>query len=221
MASYLIKTIRLFQNTGSHLFYDLLGIKLIFFSLHSKGEIGDINLLAEFHFYEDILYQDYNYKFPVEGGNEKPGKWYGRTLNHGDGMCSWVLTADDELIVCRNFGSPSKDRPNAIVVDELDHKLKGSCTYDVQFLDGNFVEVYELADKGEHHETQVFYQDEFDLIDLNLKFTTISRDGKETTKKAVVKERISEEDNRIELSNGAFQWKEPIFIVSRTGLFAE
>jgi len=26
----------------------------------------------EFRFNEDILYQDYNYKIPVEGGNEKP-----------------------------------------------------------------------------------------------------------------------------------------------------
>ena len=64
----------------------------------AKGEIGDITLLTEFQFNEDILYQDYNYKFPVEGGNEKPGKWYGRALNHGDGMCSWILTADDELM---------------------------------------------------------------------------------------------------------------------------
>jgi len=54
--------------------------------------------LTEVQFNEDILYQDYNYNFPVEGGNEKPGKWYGRALNHGDGMCSWILTADDELI---------------------------------------------------------------------------------------------------------------------------
>lgn len=168
----------------------------------AKGEIGDITLLTEFQFNEDILYQDYNYKFPVEGGNEKPGKWYGRALNHGDGMCSWILTADDELIVRSNIRSARKDRPNATFVDELDLKLKGSGTHDVPFLDGPFVEVDELADKGEHHETQVFYPHEFDLIDLDLNYTTTSRNGKETTKKAVVKERISEEDYRIELSNG-------------------
>ena len=127
----------------------MLGITLISFSLHSKGEIGGIKFFAEIHFYEDILYQDYNYKFLVEGGNEKPGKWYGRALNHENGICSWILTADDELIVSSNIGSA--------FVDELDLKLKGSCTYDIPFLDGNFVEVGELADKGEHHEIQVFY----------------------------------------------------------------
>ena len=76
-------------------------------------------------------------------------------------------------------------------MDELDLKLKGSGTHDVPFLEGPFVEVDELADKGEHHETQVFYPHEYDLIDLNLNYTTTSRNGKETTKKAVVKERIS------------------------------
>ena len=61
---------------------------------------------------------------------------------------------------------------NATFVDELDLKLKGSGTHDVPFLEGPFVEVDELAHKGEHHETQVFYPHEFDLIDLNLNYTT-------------------------------------------------
>ena len=43
---------------------------------------------------------------------------------------------------------------------------------------GPFVEIDELADKGEHHETQVFYPHEFDLIDLDLHYTTTSRNGK-------------------------------------------
>jgi len=87
-------------------------------------------------------------------------------------------------------------------VDELDLKLRGSDTHVVPFLDGSFIEVDELADKGEHHQTEVFYPHEFDLIDLNLNYTTTNRNGKETTKKGVVKERIGEEDYRIELSNG-------------------
>jgi len=99
-------------------------------------------------------------------------KLYGRALNHGDGMCSWILTADDEFIVCSNIRSACKDRPNATFVDDLDFKLKGSSTNDVPFLDGPLVEVDKLADNGEHHETQVFYRHEFDLIDLNLNFTT-------------------------------------------------
>ena len=101
-----------------------------------------------------------------------------------------------------NIRSARKDRPNAAFVDELDLKLKGSGTHDDPFLEGPLVDVDELADKGEHHETQVFYPHEFYLIDLNINYTTTSRNGKETTKKAVVKERISEEDYRIELSNG-------------------
>ncbi len=80
-------------------------------------------------------YQDYNYIFPVEFGNEKPGKWYGRALYHGDGVCSWILTADDELIVRSSIRSAHKDRPNASFVNELDVKLKGSSAYDVPLLD--------------------------------------------------------------------------------------
>ena len=34
-----------------------------------KGGVGDITLLTEFHFNEDILYQEYDYKYPKEGGN--------------------------------------------------------------------------------------------------------------------------------------------------------
>jgi len=83
----------------------------------AKEEIGDITLLTEFCFNEDILYQDYNHKFPVEGGNEKPGKWYGRALNHGDGMCSWILTADDELVVRTIIRFARNDRPYATLVD--------------------------------------------------------------------------------------------------------
>ena len=54
----------------------------------AKGEIGDITLLTEFLFNEEVLYQEYDYKFPEQGGNEKKGYWYGRAPNHGDAMCS-------------------------------------------------------------------------------------------------------------------------------------
>ena len=101
-----------------------------------------------------------------------------------------------------NIRSARNDRPNATFVDELDLKLKRSGAYDVPFLDGSFVEVDKLADKGEHHETQVFYPHEFDIIDLTLNFIIASWNGKETSKKAVIKERIIEDDYRIELSNG-------------------
>ena len=95
----------------------------------AKEEIGDITLLTEFCFNEDILYQDYNHKFPVEGGNEKPGKWYGRALNHGDGMCSWILTADDELVVRTIIRFARNDRPYATLVDELYKCVCGQSKY--------------------------------------------------------------------------------------------
>jgi len=122
----------------------------------AKGKIGDITLLTKFRFNEDILYQDYNYKFPVEGGNEKPVKWYGRALNHGNGMCSWILAADDELIVRSNIRSARKDRPNETFEDEFDLMLKGCSTNDVSVLDGPLVEVDKLADKRKHHELKYF-----------------------------------------------------------------
>ena len=50
----------------------------------------------------------------------KSGKWYGRALKNGDGMCSWVLIADDELIVRSYIKSARKGRSNATFVNELD-----------------------------------------------------------------------------------------------------
>jgi len=64
----------------------------------AKGEVSNKTLFTEFRFNGDVLNQNNNYKFSVEGGHEKPGKWHGRALNHGEGMCSWILTADDECI---------------------------------------------------------------------------------------------------------------------------
>jgi len=93
-------------------------------------------------------------------------------------MCSWILTPDDKLIVRSNIRSARKDRPNATFVDELDLKLKGSSTNDIPLLDGPLVEVDKFADKGEHHETQVFYPHEVDLIDLALNFTTKNQQRK-------------------------------------------
>ena len=73
------------------------------------GDAGYITLLRELKFNEDILYQDYNSKFPDQGGNEKLGNWYGRAPEFGDKMCSWILTDEaNELIVRSNIS----DIPN-------------------------------------------------------------------------------------------------------------
>ena len=80
----------------------------------AKGEIGDITLLTEFYFNEPVLYQQYDAKFPTEGGNEKLGRWYGRALDYGDKMCSWILTETDEIIVRSNIRHARKTQiPNA------------------------------------------------------------------------------------------------------------
>ena len=59
--------------------------------------------MEEFHFNEDILYQEYNNEFSEQGGNEKLGKWYGWASNNGYGMWSLILTEDDELITSSNM----------------------------------------------------------------------------------------------------------------------
>jgi len=98
-------------------------------------------------------------------------------------MCSWVLIADDELIVRSYIKSARKGRSNATFVNELDLKLKGSSNYDFPLLDELFVEVDKLTDKGEHHKTQVLYPHEFDLLDLDLNFTTTSGNRKNQQRK--------------------------------------
>ena len=89
------------------------------------GDTGDITLLTEFKFNEDILYQDYNSKFPDQGGNEKLGKWYGRAPEFGDKMCSWILTDEtNELIVRSNIRhAKHTERPNPSF--DIPQQIKG------------------------------------------------------------------------------------------------
>ena len=74
-----------------------------------KVEVGDITLLTEFHFNEDILYQEYDYKYHEKGGNDSLGQWYGRALNHDDKHFNWILTKGEYLIVQCNISSARGD----------------------------------------------------------------------------------------------------------------
>ena len=126
--------------------YNLLPLTL------AKGEFGDITLLTEFHFNEYILYQEYDYKYTEEGGNESLGKWYGRAPNRGVKMCNWIITKGNELVFQINIRSARGYQLNATYVDELEtHQLKGrSKNYPIVH------DLNELAYQGYHHQAQVF-----------------------------------------------------------------
>ena len=66
------------------------------------GDTGDFTLLTEFKFNGDVHYQDYNSKFPDQGGNKKLRKWYGQAPEFGDKMCSWILTDETNKLIVRS-----------------------------------------------------------------------------------------------------------------------
>ena len=78
------------------------------------GDTGDITLLTEFKFNGDVLYQDYNSKFPDQGENEKLGKQYGRAPEFGYKLCSQILIdKTNELIIRSNIRHAKHvERPN-------------------------------------------------------------------------------------------------------------
>ena len=85
-------------------------------------------------------------------------------------MCSWILTKVDELIVQINIRSARGDQLNSSYVDDLEtHQLKGGS-------ENNSILHYlnELEYQGGHHQTQVFYPHENDILDLKVDITTTS-----------------------------------------------
>ncbi|CAB9530120.1 unknown protein [Seminavis robusta] len=67
------------------------------------GQTPDISNLIKFKFWDVVLYHEPTHKFPGQavGGNERLGRWLGRALDHGDGMCSWILTLETEQLIVR------------------------------------------------------------------------------------------------------------------------
>ena len=123
------------------------------------------------------------------------GKRYGWAPNHGDKMCSYVFTKGDELIFQNKICYARGDWLNAIYVDDIDtHQLKGISTIDPIVHDLN-----ELAYQGEHHQTQVFYPHEHDILDLKVDITTTSWNGKDPKRKRKINKRVNEEDYCVEL----------------------
>ena len=74
----------------------------------------------------EILYQEYDYKYTEEGGNDNLSKWYWLAPNYGDKMFSWIHTKGDELIFRSNIHSERGDQLNASYVNEINtYQLNG------------------------------------------------------------------------------------------------
>ena len=61
------------------------------------GYTPDISALLCFHFYEKILYLDFDEKFP--SSKEKPGYIIGIAMNVGDALTFKILTDDHETTI--------------------------------------------------------------------------------------------------------------------------
>ena len=67
--------------------------------IKEKGEIfGDIRLIIDFNFNEEVLYQEYRTRLPDRGSNKRLCHWHGQSLIQRDQMCSWILNIKNELI---------------------------------------------------------------------------------------------------------------------------
>ena len=89
-------------------------------------------------------------------------------------MCSWVLTKGDELIVQIDIHSARGDRLNSTYDNELKtHQIKLRSKNDPIVHDLN-----KLVYQGGHHQTQVFYPHDHDILDLKVDITTTSQNVK-------------------------------------------
>ena len=68
----------------------------------STGQTGDISFLMRFLFWQLVLFFDPSSKIPMEGGNERLGRWCGRAKGYGDGMCYWIYTDDTQELIFRS-----------------------------------------------------------------------------------------------------------------------
>ena len=179
----------------------------------SDGETPDITGLCEFTFWQKVLYADPAASFPQQGGNEKPGRWMGRATNYGDTMCYWILTEDTNELIVRSMVHDAENhvQPNRGVTFESDNK--GSdwgefpiITYKeiIQQEDGIASSKKNCEKPGQPrvliHTPKLINPD--DLIDVYVKTTRMNRRGKIAEIKGQIKERIDEENYRVELANG-------------------
>lgn len=175
---------------------------------HSDGFTPDISGLLKFKFWELVYYYDTTHSFPTEGGNEKLGRWMGRALDHGDGMCYWILTVDTKELIVRSMVRSATDlRPNAahqlIMKEELaqDEARKADTVFPVI--------AYETGDKVTLEDGTTETRGELkkysaeDLLDLNVWNKHVTRTGKVTKIKGKVIDQIDEDHYRVEYPNGS------------------
>ena len=111
-------------------------------------------------------------------------------------MCSCILTEGDNLIARSNILPARIEHMNNSYKLES-HQLKGSPENDpiVHNMD-------ELSDQGEYHPgVRLFHPHQY-IINLQVKLVTESRNGNNSYKTGIIKERISKYDYRIESHNG-------------------
>ena len=101
--------------------------------LHTGIYFQDISLINDFNLNEEVLYQEYNTRFPDKGRNERLGRWYGREIINGDKMCSLILNKNNELFVWSYF------RPDRIT-EHLDRSVEPYLTYSWEFQNSPLLE---------------------------------------------------------------------------------
>ena len=190
------------------------------------GEVGDITLLTTFHFNEEIYYQNYAYQFPDVGGKERPGKWLGRAQGIGDNSCSYILDTETEQLLVRSNIRSARTATIKNARYDIPLRIQGSQTecplIDVnstKITDKEYQQNFENILKMEPQENQELNLENIelvkpdletkpkiytakDLINITVDFPVTNRNGKETTKKAVVRQQFDDDHYRLELANG-------------------
>ena len=191
-----------------------------------EGETPDISGLLQFQFWELVYYMDPTSSFPDTGGNEKLGRWLGRAKNHGDTMCSYILTTDTEEIIVRGVVRSVHDKhENQGFSEEIksllqeDEQRRKDPTFPlIWHTPGDKVENPETGELETRGPMREIHPEDF--INCELYDTFLTKTGKETKRKGKVVAVDENGDARVEFTNGSqklYDYQEIVDILTKSG----
>ena len=173
----------------------------------STGETDDISFLLRFLFWQLVLFFDPSAKIPMEGGNERLGRWCGRAKGYGDGMCYWIYTDDtQELIVRSGVRCATEGKINAYYKDRIEQLLKEDDTRMKQHVDPTVY--YEKGERVPDADGTIAVKNaplvipKEKLLDMFVYDTITTKTGLEKEKKGYVKEVLGDDAVRVQFPGG-------------------
>ncbi len=173
------------------------------------GDTPDISGLLQHRFWDLVYYRvmDKDKKAAASGGNERLGRWLGRNLNSGDGMCANILDVRTQEIVVRSMIRSAKDERENFHFRSLIIKEQQADAERKKHPDNPII-MYEVGDKGvtdsgeKATKAPEYKVHPMDLLSLEVWEKTVNSKGKDVTKKGTIMDRVTDTTYRVEFRDG-------------------